>query len=357
MNNFISNLEIENFKSIRHQKIDGLKKINVFIGYPNVGKSNILEALSLLSYKDKNEPKISDLCRIQEFSELFFDGNIEAPIQIEYSDRGKVELKYGSDQELILSCITKYSQEEIIDSWSLNEPEDRWIEDAEFKIRKDGVIINPNRNLSSYVSKNIFKTFTIKKYDYKREILKDQSGFNSLFFPNGQNLFYILESNSELRKEVAELFDFYDLKLAFEKGNKYSLRILKTLNDGTIFLLPFHQIADTLQRLIFYKAAIKTNSDTALLFEEPEAHMFPPYVKKFTTDVVLDGTNQFFIATHSPYVLDAFIEEATEELAVFLVDYKNGETIINRLSEETLTEVRNNGVDLFFNLESYLTNG
>ena len=45
--NFIDNIEIKNFKSIRHQKIEGCKKVNVFIGYPNVGKSNILEAISL----------------------------------------------------------------------------------------------------------------------------------------------------------------------------------------------------------------------------------------------------------------------------------------------------------------------
>ena len=38
----IDNIEIKNFKSIRHQKIEGCKRINVFIGYPNVGKSNIL---------------------------------------------------------------------------------------------------------------------------------------------------------------------------------------------------------------------------------------------------------------------------------------------------------------------------
>src|SRR5258708_11995010 len=45
--NPIKNIEIKNFKSIRHQKIDGCKKINVFIGYPNVGKSNILEPIGL----------------------------------------------------------------------------------------------------------------------------------------------------------------------------------------------------------------------------------------------------------------------------------------------------------------------
>ena len=50
----IKNIEIKNFKSIRHAKIEDCKRVNVFIGYPNVGKSNILEALSLYSINENN---------------------------------------------------------------------------------------------------------------------------------------------------------------------------------------------------------------------------------------------------------------------------------------------------------------
>ena len=42
-------LEIKNFKSIRELKLD-CKRINIFIGEPNTGKSNILESLGLFSY-------------------------------------------------------------------------------------------------------------------------------------------------------------------------------------------------------------------------------------------------------------------------------------------------------------------
>ena len=85
--------------------------------------------------------------------------------------------------------------------------------------------------------------------------------------------------------------------------------------------------------------------------------MFPPYIRKFTSDMIFDKTNQFFITTHSPYVLDELIIEAGDELAVFLVDYKDGETIVHHLSNEDLNEIREYGVDLFFNLESYLKHG
>ena len=45
----IKNLEIKNFKSIKHLKLD-CKRINLFIGEPNTGKSNILETLGILSH-------------------------------------------------------------------------------------------------------------------------------------------------------------------------------------------------------------------------------------------------------------------------------------------------------------------
>ncbi|RLF84116.1 hypothetical protein DRN48_06315, partial [Thermococci archaeon] len=45
----IKTLTIKNFKSIKSLKLD-CKRVNVFIGKPNVGKSNILEAIGILSF-------------------------------------------------------------------------------------------------------------------------------------------------------------------------------------------------------------------------------------------------------------------------------------------------------------------
>ena len=46
MKHFIRELQINNFKSIKDIKLD-CSRINLIVGKPNVGKSNILEALSL----------------------------------------------------------------------------------------------------------------------------------------------------------------------------------------------------------------------------------------------------------------------------------------------------------------------
>ena len=59
MRHFIKTLDIKNFKSIKHLQLD-CKRVNVLIGKPNVGKSNFLEALGVMSspYYYLNESRI-----------------------------------------------------------------------------------------------------------------------------------------------------------------------------------------------------------------------------------------------------------------------------------------------------------
>ena len=67
---------------------------------------------------------------------------------------------------------------------------------------------------------------------------------------------------------------------------------MKEKGAGEIFLIPFHSIADTLQRMIFYKAAIESNQNSVLIFEEPEAHSYPPYISKITQEIINSEQNQ-----------------------------------------------------------------
>ena len=63
MSDFIDHIHISNFKSIRESEISDCKRINLIIGRPNVGKSNILESLSLFStpYLTENTSKSSQI--------------------------------------------------------------------------------------------------------------------------------------------------------------------------------------------------------------------------------------------------------------------------------------------------------
>jgi AAA15 family ATPase/GTPase len=128
---------------------------------------------------------------------------------------------------------------------------------------------------------------------------------------------------------------------------------MKETKDGEIFSLPHKSIADTLQRVIFFKTAIVSNKDSIILFEEPEAHCFPPYIAHFTQDVINSTSNQFFIATHSPYVLDDFLKYQRDDVAIFMADFKDGQTVIKRLTNNQVNDVYEYGIDLFFNSELF----
>jgi predicted ATP-dependent endonuclease of OLD family len=200
-----------------------------------------------------------------------------------------------------------------------------------------------------------YPSYPIKKYSFLNDSSVSNISSLGLSIPNGNNLLEVLQREPLLRKDLAEILQTYELKLLLDSSSG-SIMLIKELGDSTVLRIPYHQIADTLKRLIFFKAAIQSNSDSVLLFEEPEAHMFPPYIAKFTTDVMYDkNNNQYFIATHSPFVLNDFMEDMEkDDLAIYAIGYLKGETTINRLTDKQVTDIYQYGVDLFFNLEEFL---
>ncbi|MEO6233395.1 MAG: AAA family ATPase [Ferruginibacter sp.] len=353
--NFIDNIEIKNFKSIHHQKIEGCKKINVFIGYPNVGKSNILEALSLFSIDDHN-PDFTSFIRIENLTTLFHNGNITEQAEVRINEKHRFVGRFNKDHISFLQQFEKegtYFEKEDTGKIFLDDSND-------VSIKKMFDIGGPKPNTiynykMSFIGKQNELT-GIRKYDYLKKISYTGTNYFELVYPHGENIFNIISSNPELRKEIEKLFSPYNLELLYD-SREQKFTILKRTNFG-IFSIPYELVADTLQRIIFYKTAIISNRETVLLFEEPEAHMFPPYISKFTADVMLnENNNQYFIATHSPFVLNDFMEDLNkDDYAIFVVGYNKeaGETIVRKITDEEIDEVYQYGIDLFFNLENYL---
>ena len=82
----INTLEINRFKSIKSLTLN-CRKFNLFIGEPNTGKSNILEALGLwsfLSYGDQDNAR--EFFRFEQTLDLYYDGVIDEPLEIRCDD-------------------------------------------------------------------------------------------------------------------------------------------------------------------------------------------------------------------------------------------------------------------------------
>ena len=98
-----------------------------------------------------------------------------------------------------------------------------------------------------------------------------------------------------------------------------------------------------------------------LLFEEPEAHSFPVYVSKLGRRIVESRNNQFFIDTHSPYLVDGILEDMLTDdaqagdLAVFAAYYEDHQTKVHQLSDEEIRSIRNDSIDVFYNMKRFTT--
>ena len=310
--------------------LDGMSRINLFIGKPNVGKSNILEAFGIFSLpylQYSTNKKLANFIRANYLNELFFDGNTENQIAIR-NNLGEFELSYY----LVDNISPLGTRLKILDFNNF------------ISIKKDLTVTI----LGNDIDKNPFKY-----YNFKTNQKPKRNHLSSLLPPVGTNLMDIVENIPTLKEDLIQLFNEYNLNLVFDRASQ-ELKVMKERKGKEIFLIPFSSIADTLQRVIFYKTAIVSNQNSVLIFEEPEAHAFPPYIVHITREIIEAKSNQFVISTHSPYILDYFMENAIDDLSIFMVDYKNGETVANKLTKEDMKDIHQYGIDLFTNYETFL---
>jgi len=354
MKNPINKLKIQNFKSLEKVELD-CARINIIIGKPNVGKSNALEAISLLggTYSVNDKKYLSDFIRYKKFGELFSAKGTDTPILVQ-SDLGVAQIRHHTHNNLFdyslapdlktLTALNKLDLNKRANSVTENISRDSKGAVAQLPqyyqiIYNDGQIQAPYQIIQWHSP--------VKKFDFIRDQRIDNL-FNQFLLPaSGSNLYSIVKKDKQLTKEVAGFFKEYKLKFVFKEDEKeFGLQREK---NGVVFSYSYNSMADTLQRIIFNIAAIQSNKNSVLLFEEPEAHSFPLYIKKFAEEVVADKNNQYFITTHSPFILNTIIENAPlSHVKVFVATYNNYQTKLTALSQKELEEMLNYGNDIFF---------
>ncbi|MFA7303696.1 MAG: AAA family ATPase [Methanoregula sp.] len=370
----IERLQIKNFKSIKDLELD-CKRVNVFIGEPNTGKSNILEALGLLSWcghrLDKKDrvggdssfsvfeqdtrgnynpnsirgdftaaspinwfypAETSDLhefIRYNHIDDLFFDADTSEPIQVSLGNKSRKSVKLTFTQGK--GHITVESGEHEKRSKPL------------FTLDTYGNCIDEAKKSSEFAF--------IKFYRFKNIVTFPSRVSEYLLPPTGRNLFSIILKNKSIQDEINDLFREVPFEFVLNT-TEHQFNFQKKINN-IIHTFPYIIASDTLRHIAFYLVALESNTKSTLVFEEPEAHAFPYYIKWLGERIALYSDNQFFIVTHNPYLISALMEKTSiQDLNVIITYMKDSETRIVVLREDQISELM--CFDPFFNARSYI---
>lgn len=353
----IDRLIIKNFKSIKDVTIP-CKRINLFIGEPNTGKSNILEALGLLSWlayakmrpspsgqnnlQDSSQvmvqprpycPRLFDFIRFASVQDLFRDGLIDDQVEIfikkEKESGIELKLKQGS------FVIEKKTEEKEVKT--SQEP-------TAIPLDYKGDVTAPAAIIDDF-------SF-IKFYKFMRSPFHFPYNTSScLLPPSGLNLFSLVMGNKKMREIMTQFYKESDLTLVLKpQGMTFEIQ---SQREDFVFSYPYISVSDTLQRIFFHIMAMESNENSTLVFEEPEAYAFPYFTKYLGERIARYNSNQFFISTHNPYLLQPILEKADKkDINVFVTLIKDFQTKAVLLTGNQVSELLDS--DPFFNLANIM---
>lgn len=331
----LSTLEVHNFKSIRHLRLD-CRRVNVFIGEPNTGKSNILEAVGVFSVPFTGD--FRDFVRIENMADLFYDNRLEETVGVEATGDGfemKFECRFRHDKGIVEGWV----------DWPVRDQMGR------FQI-KISLPFQENRLKVQEVP----EPPVVRFYRFAPDVKFQRIPSLFLLPPDGKNLPFLLLSNKEVRRAIGDLLIPFGLRLVIDSRGEY-LRVYKELEGEEFAQFPWCIVSETLRRVAFYLAAVETNHDSVLIFEEPESHAFPYYTHHLAEQIAEDDSNQYFISTHNPYLLVPLLEKTpVEDLAVFVTYFRENQTMVRSIAgREELERVLDlNLADIFLNLHLLL---
>ncbi len=316
----LTNVQIQNFKSVHDLSFEA-KRVNLFIGEPNTGKTNVLEALALLSEGVHGPAEFKEIFRFRSVADLFADQQVTTPITVVTSE---CRCRLSFDGEAFQFSTTRNQPGEQESRYKLNQigPQTGW----------------PNLQ------------YGIKYYRFKPGATTTAQTIGVFQPPFGANLTSVLYTNKVLRRHVSDLFRTRSFSLEIRPVEN-ELRISKTVDDE-LYSFPYESISETWRRLVFFMAVLETNQNSIILLDEPEANTFPLYTAYLAERIALDDSNQFFLTTHNPYVLGSIVGKTpVRDLAVFVATMDNFRTNLKAVPVDGLSKILDYGPDAFLNLE------
>jgi AAA15 family ATPase/GTPase len=365
-----TSLKIENFKSIKSLDLP-LKRVNVLIGEPNTGKSNILEACALMGtgYLCSHNEYLHKALRFNHVRDLFRDKTPEdQPISLTLEFDQPNEDRIYCQSTLFFNLGTSEGAQWLTVSKELInylDAEERLIAEGQFAYDiSTSDYFKPQathrEKVDFYVEwmdRNPIKYYNFTKFDLSKsnKQYSQPKLLLSLESPSGTNLIGLLKNSVNLLEHVGHYFASYGYKITINMETN-QLQFVKPY-DFSYMPFDINLAPDTFLRMIYYDLALRTNKDAFLLLEEPEAYSYPTYVSELAYEIANDEhNNQYLLTTHSPHMIYKLIDELSyEELNIVGVYFEDFQTKVKVFTEDELGELLDMGYDLFFSLPSVLS--
>ena len=386
-------ITIRNFGPIREAEIE-MARMNVLVGPQSIGKSCILKIAAFFSWLEKRVELAQDPEGVTK--NAYKTHFIEYYGLYDY-DQKDTYIKYETQRMVIEYKSQTMSTEWKKDRWDYRRSKISYIPSERNLIAtiSNWTKVDVNDSLLEYFSgwdearksrrKGLDILSTGVQYSYKKESDSDivrlkngkdlllsetSSGFQSLV-PLFVHLSYLRtgqyntnrKSSYASKAENERLLHLLIDKLAQGKVDKEVMESIAQLQyvvefgdkrGAVVGSAEMQKLAQTYHNFVNTK-----RSD--IFLEEPENNLFPPTQVQLMEWLIEMSTDRFrrnsmFIATHSPYVVNCFLERPQRDYKLFIAAPvgDEGMSVIKAASDDDLQQMYDYGVDVFFNYETFV---
>lgn len=363
----MKNFSINNYKCLGDISIPDLKRVNLFTGKNNTGKSTILEALSLFAVKG-NINWIRQLLESRGEINNYRDENVSVENNINilssFFKNRKVGfgdedfLKISSEKEDLLFHFVKFIEEEVV------EKDDSG---AEILIGKRRIVSDASNddNISfglEIKSKGNSQIYHLDRHLFRRRLSSMESISFHLINSQGDDIInsanlwdkITLSEKEDLVIEALKIIEPNINRLSFVgednyRNSRYPIVKLNTTKN----IYPLKAMGDGINRILNLTLALVNSDGGFLLIDECENGLHYSIQEKLW-EIIFEIASklniQVFATTHSNDSIYSFAKVLDSnkkfEGSLYRLERKDESVIANPFSKQEITEAAKQGINL-----------